>query len=249
MEVMRNCLIFNGTDLRDYGLYVSGNKTFSSPTKEYTKVSIPGRSGDLVTFDGRYSNVTLTYDSILIRDYEKNAAAIRSVLLSPEGYCRLEDSYHPDEYRMAVFEGPIDFESVYLEAGTTTLEFNCRPERFLKSGEIPIDITNGNYIVNETLFSSKPIISIEGYGDITFEFENLHPVEFNFNIPQLKTGSYFIDCEEMDCFSIDVEGNYPNSYFIGDEFPILTPGSNFITITKSNASVSRIAIIPRWYIL
>ena len=55
----RSKLIYNGIDLRQYGLYVSGDKTFNAPKKEYTKVSIPGRSGDLVISNGRYSNVPL----------------------------------------------------------------------------------------------------------------------------------------------------------------------------------------------
>lgn len=248
MEVARNCLIFNGTDLRSYGLYVSGDKTFSSPKKEYTKVSIPGRSGDLIRFDGRYSNVTLDYDAILIKDYEKNAAAIRSILLSPDGYCRLEDTYHPDEYRMAVFEGPLNFDSVLLEAGTATLSFSCRPERFLKSGELSLDITNGGNILNETMFSAKPILKITGYGNLTFIFRGLSgTTSFSFNIPSANSGTYTIDCEEMDCTG--PSGIYPNSFFTGDKFPELNPGNNQITITKTNASISSIVIIPRWYIL
>lgn len=249
MEVMRNCVIFNGTDLRDYGLYVSGDKTFDSPRKEYTKVSIPGRSGDLIRFDGRYSNVTLKYDAILIKNYEKNAAALRSILLSPEAYCRIEDSYHPDEYRLGYFEGPLEFDSVFLQAGETTLEFSCRPERFLKDGETPIDITNGGTIRNSTMFSSKPIITITGYGNLSFTFSGLGgTTSFAYKIPQASSGTYTIDCEEMDCSS-SVSGIYPNSFYEGSEFPMLTPGNNTITITKSNASVSSITITPRWYIL
>lgn len=224
MEMM-NCLIFNGHDLRDYGMYVSGDKTFDSPKKEYTKISIPGRSGDLVSFNGRYSNVTLSYDAILISDYERNAAAIRSILLSADGYCRLEDSYHKDEYRMAMFAGPLNFDSIFLEAGQTVLSFDCKPQRWLKSGEDPIQIAdktqpsetttrvednqtityyvNRFVINNPTMFPAKPLFLIDGYGRIRIEFNNPgNPATEHYNIRVNYTSSptytlHYVDCDSM----------------------------------------------------
>lgn len=195
MEEIRSTLIFNGHKLTDYGVYVSGDKTFDAPKKEITKVSIPGRSGDLISFNGRYSNVNLTYDAILIKDYEKNAAALRSILMSPEGYCRLEDTYHKDEYRMAHFTGPLNFDSVFLEAGQTTLTFDCKPQRWLKDGENEIEIADSTTpsrtryyghtqsdtqeyyenifeISNPTLFEARPLYHIHGNSKVIIQMES-----------------------------------------------------------------------------
>lgn len=253
METM-NCLIFNGYDLRNYAMYVSGDKTFDSPKKEYTKVSIPGRSGDLAIFDGRYSNVNLTYDAILIDNYEANAAAIRSILMSADGYCRLEDSYHPNEYRMALFEGPLNFDSIFLEAGETSLTFNCKPQRWLKTGEIPVDIKSLSTVTlnNTTSFASNPLIRVNGKGKIKFVFSYADSTsgEITIDIPSDKSGDYYIDCETMDCYTVTSGlSNNPNSYLTVEDFPVLKPGNTTITITKANVTLTNMTIAPRWYIL
>ena len=217
-----NKLVYNGIDLREYGLFVSGNRTFNAPRKEYDKVSIPGRSGDLVISNGRYSNVPLEYDAILIEDYELNTAALRSILLSPEGYVRIEDGYHPDEYRMGVFEGPLDFDTILLEAGRCTLEFNCMPQRWLKSGEEEFIIESPQTIVNNTMFDARPIFSFKGNGKLScvieqgFDYQSFG-IDFGQNSSDMEC---FVDCDKMNCYkegydSVDVERE-KDSYEIRD---------------------------------
>lgn len=140
-------ITFNGKNSLEFSLYVSGDKTFNSPEKDYTKVSVPGRSGDLVISNNRYKNINVVYSGIIINDYSNNVEKIRDWLLSPDGYCRLEDTYHPDEFRLACFSGPIDFDTLLLEAGSTSLSFDCKPQRFLKSAENVYDYT---YITDST---------------------------------------------------------------------------------------------------
>ena len=158
MEVMDspNSITFNGKNSLDFGLYVSGDKTFNSPEKDYTKVSVPGRSGDLIIFNDRYKNTNVVYNAVLIEDYFENTEKIREWLLSPNGYCRLEDTYHPDEFRLACFSGPIDFDTVLLEAGSVTLTFDCKPQRFLKSAENVYDYTY-NTDLNDTHLIYEPV--------------------------------------------------------------------------------------------
>lgn len=290
MEMM-NCLIFNGYDLRDYGMYVSGNKTFDSPKKEYTKISIPGRSGDLVSFNGRYSNVTLSYDAILISDYERNAAAIRSILLSADGYCRLEDSYHKDEYRMAMFAGPLNFDSIFLEAGQTVLSFDCKPQRWLKSGEDRILIADniqssetvtfeedGQQVTyyqdmftinNPTLFPAKPLFQVKGYGKMRIYvghegdiYENGFYITANYtNDPMYQVHS--IDCDSMTGKKsltltsgpagtrreTDPIGFYDIADDLLDRFPTLNPGEAVVYVLRTQPTLSKVYLTPRWYIL
>ena len=209
----RSRLVYNGIDLRKYGLYVSGGKTFNSPKKEYTKVSIPGRSGDLVISNGRFSNVTVEYEAILIEDYEENTAMLRSILLSPNEYVRIEDSYHPDEYRMGIFEGPLDFDTVLLEAGSCTLKFNCQPQRWLKDGETELIIAGNPHYVrsiseysllvnNKTMFDAKPLFKFEGYGVINCEIGNISSRQY-FTLDFTNAPYYlpiYVDSETMNCY-------------------------------------------------
>lgn len=133
---MRNFFTFNGVDSRDFGVYISGQGTFSAPQKAYTFYNIPGRNGALIGSDRRLENLDVSYEAFIYRDFEENMARFRSFLLSQEGYQRLSDSYHPDEYRMAAYVGP--FEPAVQrtnDAGSFTITFSCKPQRFLISGD------------------------------------------------------------------------------------------------------------------
>lgn len=133
---MRNYFIYNGVDSREYGVYISGQGTFNAPQKAYQFYNIPGRNGALIGYDKRFENVNITYQAFIYKDFEKNLAAFRSFLLSVNGYARLEDSYHPDEFRAAAYVGPFDPEVTSKnDAGSFTITFNCKPQRYLKSGE------------------------------------------------------------------------------------------------------------------
>lgn len=103
---------FAGHCCREYGIYVSGENTFNGPERGYELVSIPGRSGDLIRDNKRYKNITVSYPAFIHRDFLRNTDAARAWLLgSPMKYQQLEDDYHPDEYRMAIFTGPLDFDT------------------------------------------------------------------------------------------------------------------------------------------
>lgn len=240
-----NNFVFNGVDSTSLGLYVSGDKTFNSAEKEYTKVSIPGRSGDLLQINNRFKNVELEYQGIVIENYADNTEAIRAWLLSPEGYCRLEDSYHPNEYRMAYFAGPIDFESYLLSAGEATFMFDCKPQRWLKSGEIWLSVDAENSltrtIVNPTLFEAKPIIRVWGTGSFMINDSEV-------KISDSTTGTYTdIDCDIQDCY----EGSFNKNRFVSvigykSKWPSLKPGSNNIAINE-NSDITKIQILPRWW--
>ena len=246
MEI--NSITFNGKNSLDFGLYVSGNQTFNSAEKDYSKVSVPGRSGDLLLFNNRYKNVNVNYDAILIEDYEKNAEKVRSWLLSANGYCRLEDTYHPDEFRMASFSGPVDFDTKMLEAGETTLTFDCKPQRWLKSGENWISCENGPSgftatLSNPTLFESKPLIKLEGYGIIEI---GTGIIEIRGDIIDVPTTIY-VDCEIMNCFYYDNNSEVPknaNKYVIISKWPTLSPGDTYV---HSNSVGFHIQ--PRWWTL
>ncbi len=137
-----NYFTLAGNDSRDFGVYINGQGTFNAPARSYNFISVPGRNGDLIGGDERLENIRLTYHAFIVRDFDRNLADLRAFLLSLRGYQRLEDSYHPDEYRMACFQGPLDLNVVPTnDAGEFDLTFNCKPQRFLVSGEAPVRIT------------------------------------------------------------------------------------------------------------
>lgn len=133
---MRNYFILNGVDSRDFGVYISGQGTFGAPQKAYTYYNVPGRNGAILGNEHRLENVEVTYEAFIYSDFDKNIAAFRTFLLSLNGYVKLSDSYHPDEYRYAVYEGPFEPEVTSKnDAGSFTIIFSCKPQRYLISGD------------------------------------------------------------------------------------------------------------------
>lgn len=132
---MRNYFTLAGVDSRTFGVYISGQQTFNSPAKSYEEYDIPGRNGMLLGSNRKFENVECVYEAFIYSDFEKNIAAFRSFLASLDGYARLEDTYHPDEYRMAVLSDGIEPEVTRRNnAGQFEIVFSCLPERYLISG-------------------------------------------------------------------------------------------------------------------
>lgn len=133
---MRNYFTLAGRDSRDFGVYISGDGTFNSPEKAYDFFEIPGRNGDLIGSNQRLMNVELTYRAFISNNFKKNMANFRSFLLSLNGYQRLTDSYHPDEFRLVCYTGAMEVEPTQmLDAGQFEITFICKPQRYLLTGE------------------------------------------------------------------------------------------------------------------
>lgn len=170
-------LIFDGISLKDYGVYISGDAVYDSPERDVEMISIPGRNGTFALDKGRFNNIEVTYPAGVFSDSQTNFAdkvsALRNQLASRTGYRRIEDEYHPDEYRMGVYKRGLEFDPVhYSEASEFEITFDCKPQRFLKSGETEITIPSqgaGYNLTNPTLFESKPLLMVEGYGDINID--------------------------------------------------------------------------------
>lgn len=165
-------LIFDGEDSRDYGVYITGEAVFNAPEREVEMISIPGRNGAFALDRGRFENVEVTYPAGIFADSESNFAEalsnFRNMLCSRKGYVRLEDEYNPNEYRMAAYKSGLEVEPAQLKAGQFDIVFDCKPQRFLKSGETAISVSDGDTLTNPTLFEAHPLLMVEGYGGIGF---------------------------------------------------------------------------------
>lgn len=235
---------FNGVSLADFGVHVSGSGAFAAPERDYEVVEVPGRSGDLYFDRGRYKNIEVTYPSFIFDEelFREQIGDLRSFLLNNIGYKRLEDTYHPDEYRMATFVGPIDPEVLMLKAANFDLTFNCKPQRYLKSGEEIVEYTiteetpsRSFQITNPSLYSSKPLIRIFGTGNLMIDDQTLQITN--------NTDYIDIDCDLMDCYHESTNMN-ANVALLSGEFPVLRSGINNIELGEGFTSIM---ITPRWW--
>ena len=166
-------IIFGGVDSSDYGIYITGEGVYNAPERAVEFVSVPGRDGDIAIDQGRFSNIRITYPSGTFgktqEEFREAVSAFRNAILSLRGYQRLEDTYHPDEYRMAVYTAGLEVSPVhYGTAGEFGITFECKPQRWLNCGDYPVPIQSGQFMDNPTLFESKPVLLSQGYGQISF---------------------------------------------------------------------------------
>lgn len=133
-----NYFTLNGRSSADWGIVASKDNGFDAPERDVSAIEVPGRNGELHIDNGRWRNIDVTYnDCVIERDFTEQFGDFRAYCARQRGYQRLEDTFHPDEYRLADMTQGIKVSSVgtRYNSGKFDLTFNCKPQRFLKSGE------------------------------------------------------------------------------------------------------------------
>lgn len=234
----KDFILFGDIDTRTYQVGIFGDQLASAPERDREYVSVPGKNGDVVVDNGRYNNITVSYKAYIIDKYNANIRGLRNALLSQEGYQRLEDSINPDEFRMGQAL-PFDVdEHGILRAGEFTMQFNCKPQRFLKAGEQIIELTANSTIYSEYRETALPLI--RAYGTGSFSIGGIQIVISSAN------GYTDIDCELMEAYKDTMATNCNGNITLSQgEFPKLKKGSNAVVIS----GLTKLQIKPRWWIL
>lgn len=230
--------IYNGKKSQDFNLILSGEDTWKKSMPDVERMQIPGRNGDLLLSNHRYSNVTITYHVGIRRGFDTSYTAFMNFLLKEPGYHRLEDSYHPEYYRMAVLDKEVSPHMAALgRSGTFDLVFSCMPQQYLKSGERRQVLTGSGTVFNPTMYEAKPLLRIYGAGRVTVGSVQVNVTENDSFID--------LDCELEDAFrdTVNLNGCVVLS---GGDFPVLPPGSTNITF---GSGVTRVELVPRWWCL
>lgn len=213
MAVMQNSIIFGGVNSADFGIYIGGEGTFNAPKRDVEMISIPGRNGALALDKGRYENIEVTYSAFNyetdLATFAKQLSDFRNAICSQKDYQRLTDTFHLEEYRMATYLDGLEIKPVdFNTAATFDIVFNCKPQRYLLSGEEAIDVTSGEVILNPTLFESSPMLEVEGYGTIGFngyeiELENAVMGDLTLSSPTSYATPFFDVKFQKSLFNID----------------------------------------------
>lgn len=236
---MINYLTFAGKSTNEFGIWISGESTYGAPERNIQSQEVAGRNGNLLFDMGNFRNISVSYPAAIKRDMPSRFRDFVNFAGSRVGYQRLEDTYHPYEYRMARFisKMSVDTAGYMNRSGQFSLEFDCKPQRFLKSGEEAIEFTQNGILYNRTEFETKPFLRVYGSGAGT--------VGIGSNTITISAISEYvdIDCEIMDAYKGAINCNSMVS-FTNDI--VLKPGNN--NIAKSG-NISKVVITPRWWII
>lgn len=223
----------------DFCLLIQEKGSYKGAARDVTYTSVEGRSGDLITDNGRYKNVEIPYKLALLNtslhSFNKLARLIKNWLYSGgHGYFKLWDSYDGDYFRLASLADEINVEQELNALGSLSLKFNCKPYKYSFEGERAIELTQAGSIYNAEAYESKPYIKITGNGDGTLYINNN---AYNFTGID---GYIEVDSELMNAY----KGITPqNNKMQGANFPTLQPGYNNISWSSN---ITALEIVPRW---
>lgn len=234
--MIKDEFFFDGQGCGEFGLLWTGAQTEDAPQRDLQFVSVPGRSGDLIRDNGRYKNITVRYTCAIIRSYRARYDALCAHLFAAPSYRRLEDTMHPNTFRLAVFQGPMEPESTpHGQAGTFEVEFNCKPHKYLKSGEFALEISNGETLLNRWA-ESLPLIRITGNGSGVLTIGGVTVTVDSMD------GSLTLDAETQNAFN-GTENKNGTIRIAGGEFPTLPTGETQISW---NGGITAVELTPRW---
>lgn len=233
---------FNGIKSTSLGVFVEKYPPRPVPQRKMERYSVPGRSGDVLFYEEAWENVTQRYDIYLSAEKDGLPYVSAQVVrwLQHDGYAELSDEYDRDTFRLAVFTGPTDLQNTLNEFGRATIEFNCKPQRYLKSGQSFRPLRSGDVLVNPSGYTAAPLIRIPAFsGTVTIIT----------NDSQFTFGPYaqrvLLDSEEKEAYNPDFATAVNLNALATGPYPMLGPGTSEFIITKSGDTPIEIA--PRWY--
>lgn len=231
-----------------HGIILQNEIEFEGAEPNVEAVSVPGRNGDIVLIDGTYKNVKGTASCYCLNATSAAASitAVNQWLLANPDYRRLETMHEPDYFRLArVTKGAKLFPRLN-KINAFEIEFDCKPQKFLKSGETSIAVTSGDTITNPTHFLAKPLIVFtvtanDGYANISFDGSNTFTVDISGITPGYTVE---INVEER---TVKVNGTLSYDHKCAGAYDWFYMGTS-TTVTYSGY-ISNVAITPRWWTL
>lgn len=238
----RQYLTFDGKSSKDFQLYLSGPGVYDSPAVDVSTTSVPGRNGDILSENAkaghrRYKNVDIKYKAFFFRGLPAKTAAVKSWLLSATGYRKLQDTYDPDFFRMAVCTSTLSFDVTRQYLAEMELTFHCKPQRWSVEGQRSISLSNGDTLRNPYAFHSQPIFTVRGMGGGV-----LYVGEESITIYNI-SDSVTLNCETHNAYH---SGGFCNDTISSGDFPELPQGNTKISWS---GGITAVEVTPRWWTL
>ena len=234
---MRHFFTLDGTSSTDFNTWIANSNMFDGAEHDDDSIEIPGRNGTIVLSNNRYKNFNGTVSCYIPHHMRHYVDALRSFLSARHQYCRYEDTMHPEVFLKARFKGGFSLSDSDRVGAAFDLVFDCKPQKFLKSGELPIEFTATGIIYNPTDYAAKPLIRCHGTsGTVTVG---------GVSVAVTGATSYVdIDCELMEVYEGSTSRNNTTTLTNG-EFPEIAPGEAAVSFT----GFSSVEITPNWYMI
>lgn len=233
--------VYGDVNTQTYGIYIFPMNIDDAPDITQEKIAVPGRHGSLLFTERTFENVRHRYMGVCYTNAESTLQSFRAAIMRQEGYVRLTDSFHTDEFYKARYVGGLEPEfALGRDMVKFVIEFDRKPQRFLTSGENVTTITSSTTITNPSRMPARPLITAYGKGTFTIGGQS---------VSILSTSPYSnitIDCEMMDCYN-GVQNCNRYVTLPNYKFPTIGAGSSSGSVSISLSGVTRLDITPRWW--
>lgn len=237
-------ITYNGVGSDTLGIYVSRGSSYDAAAPDYVSYQIPGKNGDLQINNNRYLNIDVSYPVFIPGGFPSTVQAVRNWMRGSNTYARLEDTYDTTHYRMGRGKDILAFTPTVANRGANfELIFDCKPQRWLTSGETASTITNGSTRDNPTQYNALPMFTMQSNTNTAYITVTNTLGTFTMTATTARNYRTIIDCEAMNIYQ--VSGNVVtnlNANWTGD-FPVLAPGTNTFAIS----GVTSLSVTPRWW--
>lgn len=226
----------DGVDAGSVGIRLQSPVVFSKAVPVVETQTIPGRNGDLIFDTGSYENRSGSAPCFCLQeDVEGAISSAGRFLMGQKGYRRLETSDDPNHYWMARVENSPQIEMRLRVLAPFEIEFDCKPQRFVKSGENAVVFTANGSLSNQYGQTALPLITLYGQGKGTLTIGNC--------VVEVKElgGVLILDSDTQNAYN---DNGNQNLNVNAPVFPIL--GGGEIPIAFSGG-IERVEIIPRWW--
>ena len=234
--MLNETFYLDGTDARSAGIQLQAPIEFSEAVPVVEAQTIPGRNGDLIWETGSYENRGASASCFCLqKDVEKAISSAGRFLMGKKGYRRLETSDDPDHYWMARVENSPRIEQRLRMLAPFEIGFDCKPQRFVKSGENSVVFTANGSLFNQYRQIALPFITLCGQGagrltigDCVVEVKALD-------------GTLHLDSDTQNAYN---DNGNQNMTINAPVFPTLPDGDIAIGF---GGGIERVEIIPRWW--
>lgn len=232
---------YKGINSLDMHLRIVNDIAFPSPEADIELIEVLGEDGEVAIDNERLKGVNfpIPVQLRLPNDLDVNAMAtkISNWLKSDIGWYPLRFSGSKDYEYIAICYEQFNIQETLKQFGKTVINFRLKPYKRRINKQI-FQLSNGMAIMNKETRISKPLINIEGSGDIILKNNGV-----DWLVLRSIDGSIAIDSEIMSVY----QGDRPQFDKMGSNlrplFPMLSPGENKITWT---GNITKLEIDPRW---
>lgn len=232
---------YNEQNSLDYYLTILNDVSFPSPESDIEFVEVLGRDGDVAIDNQRLKGVDISLpvalmppDHISTSDL---ATKVAEWLKNDVGWHTLRLSSVDGYEYTAMLQAGFDVEQTLRQFGRTVLTFRVKPYKrsISQSG---VTFTSSTTLINPEKRKAKPLIEVQGEGDITIQNNGS-----DWLVLKAVDGRLTVDSELMSVYKDNLPQFDKMASHLRPLFPVLHEGNNALTAT---GNITSIAITPRW---